>query len=129
MQPKNLILAGGMISIFIIVFYFIGVGPTNLEITSKDSAMDKDIDTLNISGTTEDYATITINGENVPVDKNGKFYKVVKLPNGTTMYYVDAKAPFKYTKQINITAKRNEHSDGSVSGVWFYNDTLKKEYY
>jgi len=129
MQIKNLILVGGFISIFIIAFYFIGIGSTNLVITSNDSAMNKEIDALNISGTTENYAAVTVNGENVPVDRNGNFYKVVKVTNGTTIYYVDAKAPFKWTKQINVTAKRNKHSDGSVSGVWFYNDTLQNEYY
>lgn len=44
--------------------------------------MNNDINALNVSGVTETYATVNINGESVPVDKNGNFYKVVKVQNG-----------------------------------------------
>jgi hypothetical protein len=125
---KNIIIVGGVISIAIIALYFFGMGPTDLKITGNDSAMNKEINALNISGTTETYATVTINGETVPVDKNGNFYKVVQVPNGKNIYSVDAKAPFKSTKEINVTATRNEDPDGSVSGNWEWNYTFEKLY-
>lgn len=135
MMIKNLIVAGGVIAIAIIAFYFIGIGPTNLELSYDNGSFDdgpgmnKYITTLNISGTTESYATVTIDGENVPVDKNGNFYKVIALKNGTNVYYVTSKAPFKSTNQVNVTTNRIEDPDGSVSGNWMINGTtIKNEY-
>lgn len=134
---KNLILVGGFIAIAIIAFYFIGIGPTNLELDYDNGSydylngpgMNKEITTLNISGTTERFATVTIDGESVPVDKDGKFYKVINLKNGTNVYYVNAKAPFKTTNQVNVTTNRIEDSDGSVAGNWIINGTTIKNGY
>ena len=134
MMIKNLIVVGGVIAIAIIAFYFIGMGPTNLELSYDNVSFDdgpgmnKNMTTLNISGTTESYATVTVNGENVPVDKNGKFYKVMPVPNGETIYYVNAKAPFKSTNQINVTTNRLVDPDGSVAGKWMINGTTVKYY-
>ena len=132
---KNLIVVGGVIAIAIIAFYFIGIGPTNLELSYDNGSFDdgpgmnKYITTLNISGTTESYATVTIDGETVPVDKNGNFYKVIALKNGTNVYYVTSKAPFKSTNQVNVTTNRIEDQDGSVSGNWMINGTTIKNGY
>jgi hypothetical protein len=136
MMKRNLIMFLGIIALAIIALYFFGMGSTNLELAYdngsydiNDSGMNKEITTLNISGTTESYATVTINGESVPVDKNGNFYKVIVLKNGTNIYYVNAKAPFKSTNQINVTTNRIEDADGSVSGNWHWNATPKMGYY
>jgi len=137
MMIKNLIVVGGVIAIAIIAFYFIGMGPTNLELDYDNGSydyydgpgMNKEITTLNISGTTERFATVTIDGDSVPVDKDGKFFKVINLKNGTNVYYVTSKAPFKSMNQINVTTNRIEDKNGNVAGNWVYNGTAIREGY
>jgi len=114
---KYAITVGGLIAVFIVAFYVFGLEPTKLELTEGNNFHDKDFTKVNQSGKTEPYATVTINGENVAVDKDGNFYKVIEIQNGHNIIFVDAKAPFKSATQLNTTVNKTEDKNG-VSAEW-----------
>lgn len=121
---KYVITAGAVIAIFVIGFYIFGLQPTDLELTKGKNFFDKEITKINQSGKTEPYATVTINGEGVPVDKEGNFYKVIDLKNGQNIINVTSKAPFKSLTQTTAIVDREEDSNG-VHGLWSWNGTPK----
>jgi hypothetical protein len=98
-----------------------------LELTKGETLFDKNITKLNQTGKTEPGAVVTINGENVVVDKNGYFSEVLDLKNGTNIVNVTAKAPFKSEFQTYAIVNRIEDKDG-VSGSWDWNKTIEKKY-
>lgn len=113
---------GFILAIFIVGSYFFGLEPTELELT-HGKFINSEITELNQSGHTEPYATVTINGENIPVDKNGNFYKVIKLKDGQNIINVTAKAPFKsQTKTYAVATRITDEND--VSGEWSWNGTV-----
>ncbi len=124
---KYVITVGGLIAIFIIAFYVFGLEPTQLELTNGENLFDKNITKLNQTGKTEPNAIVTINGENVVVDKNGYFNKVLDLKNGLNIINVTAKAPFKSEFKTYAIVNRIEDKDG-VSGDWNWNKTEEVKY-
>ncbi|MBZ2164906.1 hypothetical protein [Methanobacterium spitsbergense] len=118
------VLAGGLIAIFIVAFYVFGYEPTSLELTKSENLFDKNITKLNQTGKTDPNAIVTINGEKVPVDKNGNFYWVIDLKNGKNIINVTAKAPFKSKNQTYAIVNRAEDKDG-VTGDWDWNNTYE----
>lgn len=115
---------GGLIAIFIIAFYVFGLGPTNVELTKKDNLFDQNATKLNQTGHTEPYATVTLNGEIVPVDKNGNFYKVVDVHEGQNIINVTSKAPFKSTSFTYAIVTKKEDKNG-VTVDWDCNNTVQ----
>lgn len=114
---KYAITVGGLIAVFIVAFYVFGLEPTKLELTQGSNFHDRNFTKINQSGKTEPYATVTINGENVAVDKDGNFYKVIEIQNGQNIIVVDAKAPFKSAIQLNTTVNRTVDKEG-VTAEW-----------
>lgn len=118
---------GAIIGIFIGGAYFFGLEPTKLDLNSGENLFNSQMTELNQSGTTEPFSTVTINGENVPVDKNGNFYKVIKLKEGKNVVNVTAKAPFKSKTETFAIATVKSDKNGT-SGDWSWNGTVETEY-
>ncbi len=121
---KNVILAGGLIAILIIAPYTFRIGPTNIQLTKGPNLVNAHVTTLNQTGKAEPYATVDINGEPATVDKNGNFYKVINLKNGTNIINVTAKAPFKTSTKTYAVVNRNEDKKG-VNWDWEWNYTTQ----
>lgn len=118
-MKKYVFLAVAIIAVTIIAFYVFGVEPTNIE--SVDAkVVDKNVTELNITGKSEPYAIVTVNGEPATVDKDGKFYKIINLKNGTNTVTITTKAPFKSEIQTNGTSIRKEDKNG-VEWSWNWN--------
>lgn len=79
---------------------------------------------LNQTGKAELYAAVTINGKTVPVDKDGNFYDIIDLKNGSNIINITAKAPFKSPTQTYAVANRKEDKYG-VSWDWNWNYTFQ----
>ena len=119
----------GLIALFIIAFYVFGTEPTYLELTKGLNLFNKYGTKLNQTGKAEPYSTVTINGKSVPVDKEGNFYEVMDLKNGSNVINVTVKAPFKSSTQTYAVANRKEDKDG-ICWDWNWNGTFQtlKEY-
>jgi hypothetical protein len=128
---KYAVTVGGIIAIAIIAFYVFGMEPTYLEL-DKGNFPDKNYTKFNQTGKTEPYATVTINGESVAVDRNGNFYNVVDVKNGVNTIVITSKAPFKSQSQLYAFTNRTEDKDGAASVEWWSNNSIidpSKYYY
>ena len=117
MLIKYVITIGGILAIAVLAFYVFGIEPTELALKEGTNFHDVNFTKVNQSGKTEPYSTVLINGESVSVDKNGNFYKVITLKNGTNIITVEAKAPFKSKTVLNTTIVKKNDKDG-VSAEW-----------
>lgn len=102
--------------------------PTKLDLNASRVVADPKV--LNVSGTTDPDAVVTINGEKIKVDA-GKFNKVVTLNEGKNEIKVTAKAP-KYpenngTVRYNFTTTNEAYDMEWVIDVGGLNVWMKRE--
>lgn len=123
---KYAIVAGGLIIISIIAFYYVGVQPTNIELNNGYNLFNQNVTEINQTGTTDPNAKLTINGEPVIVDKNGNFSEIIYLKDGQNIINITAKAPFESQTQTYAIVNRIVDKNGA-SGTWAWNDTIKAQ--
>jgi hypothetical protein len=103
--PKKIILSLFVLFLFLVVLYFwkeIGflIKPPSLEISQPTTDITVDKDTFTISGKTNPFALVTINGEELYIDKEGKFEKEISLEIGLNTLQIEAKNRFGKTNTI-----------------------------
>ena len=111
--PKWIFVFFTILSVFIIggyIWYQISgfaAAPTlNIDKPAKEDLIVK-TDQINVSGVTDPGSNLTINGQAIPVDLNGRFSEVVKLKEGLNQIVISAanRIGKEVTKNIKILAK------------------------
>jgi len=103
--PKKIIFSLFVLFLFLVVLYFwkeIGflIEPPFLEISQPMTDITVSQDTFKIIGKTNPFALVTINGEELYIDKEGKFEKEISLEGGLNTLQIEAKNRFGKTNTI-----------------------------
>lgn len=94
--PRTLWAALGALSLFIAVAYLVTAltgfaSPPRLELTKPAPGLNVSSDTVDVEGTTDSGAELSINSQPVPTDPGGGFKEQVRLAPGTNTIRVAAK--------------------------------------
>jgi hypothetical protein len=101
---------------------------TNINLTDAKNT-NSEMTILEINGTTDPGATVTVNGAQATVDSNGKYtYNLTGIVTGDTKVNITAKASNKNPATIIMTVTRTvtESSDGVTlyELKWYWNGTV-----
>jgi len=103
--PKKIVLSFFILFLLLVVLYFwkeIGflIKPPSLEISQPSTDITINQDKFKIIGKTNPFAIVTINGEELYIDKEGKFEKEISLSGGLNTLQIEAKNRFGKTNTI-----------------------------
>jgi len=103
--PKKIVLFFSFLFLILVVFYFwkevsFLVRAPFLEVNQPPADIIVNQDKFEIMGKTAPFAILTIEGEEVYVDKDGNFKKEVSLNNGLNIFKIEAKNRFGKSRVI-----------------------------
>ena len=103
--PKKIILSVFVLFLVIVVLYFwreIGylLEPPSLQVSQPATDITINQENFEISGKTNPYALVLINGEQVYIDKDGNFKKEISLSEGLNNLIIEAKNRFGKTNTL-----------------------------
>lgn len=106
--PKKIILGIFILFLFLVVWYFWHeicylIKAPELEVYQPPNDITVNQETFKIIGKTSPVAYLTIDGEEVYIDKKGNFEKEINLSNGVNIIKIEAKNRFGKT---NIRIRR-----------------------
>jgi len=103
--PKKIIVSVFILFLVLVVLYFwkeIGflLEPPSLQINQPSADITINQEKFEISGKTNPFALVLINGEQVYIDKDGNFKKEISLSAGINTLLVEAKNRFGKTNTL-----------------------------
>lgn len=106
--PKKTVVSAVLFGIFIFIFYLIYqyiilIGPPNLIIQSPNNNQSVTTDTIEIIGSTDPQAVLSVNSQLVVLDKGGNFSFKLPLKPGENMISVQAVGKSGKISQIERT--------------------------
>jgi len=111
-KKRSLIITPKRIILVIFILFLIGVGwyfwhevcflikPLDLEIIQPLTDITANQENFEIIGRTNPVAYLTVNGQEVYIDKEGNFRKEISLTNGLNIIKIEAKNRFGKTNTI-----------------------------
>ena len=103
--PKRIILGIFILFLVVVVWFFWKeicylIKPPELEIIQPSIDITVNQENFEIIGKTSPVAYLTVNGQEVYIDKAGNFKKEIELSNGVNMIKIEAKNRFGKTNTI-----------------------------
>ncbi|OGZ35969.1 MAG: hypothetical protein A2V60_01210 [Candidatus Portnoybacteria bacterium RIFCSPHIGHO2_01_FULL_39_19] len=111
-KERSLIITPKRIILVVFILFLIGVGwyfwhevcflikPLDLEIIQPSTDITANQENFEIIGRTNPVAYLTVNGQEVYIDKEGNFRKEISLTNGLNIIKIEAKNRFGKTNTI-----------------------------